>query len=117
MVKKKKQKAEDLISVPVTKHEEFYTIALEGLRRAQRFQRLHDTRNNRKKLTDADVDYLSQKNTEIELASIVAVVFSALALEAFINYYGGQSISKSYFDNYLDKLDLVSKCIDVHPEV
>jgi len=108
-VKRKRPRPEDLISIPLTKHAEFYGIALEGLKRARRFQRLHDVRNKRKGLTDADVDYLSQKNSEIELASIVAIVFSALALEAFINYYGTQTLSKSYFENYSDRLDLVSK--------
>jgi len=34
-----------------------------------------------------------------------------MALEAFINNYGATNFSSSYFDNYLNKLDLKSKWI------
>ena len=67
-LKREKQKIEDFISVPLTKHAEYYKIALEGLKRARRFRKLHDIRSKKKRLSDADVDYLSQKNSEIEPA-------------------------------------------------
>ena len=38
-----------------------------------------------------------------------AVVFSALAVEAFINYYAVRKSSSSYFKNYLDNLNPVQK--------
>jgi len=105
----KKPKFEDVFQFPLTKHEEFYRVALEGLRRAEAFKRLHDRRQRKKELTDVDTEYFGRMNGLIELASMVSVVFSALALEAFINHYASQRLSKSYFENYLDKLDLVSK--------
>lgn len=104
---------EDVYGIPLTKHAEFFQIALEGLRRAEALERLHNRRQRKKKLTDDDVDYLARMNGLIELASMVAVVFSSLALEAFINDYAGERLTKSYFENYLDKLDLVSKWIVV----
>jgi len=108
---KKRLRFEDVFELPLTKHAEFYRIALEGLRRAEAFKRLHDRRQRKKNLTDADTEYLGRMNGLTELASMVAVVFSALALEAFINHYAGEKLSKSYFENHLDKLDLVSKWI------
>jgi len=106
---RKKLKFEDVFQFPLTKHKEFYRVALEGLRRAEAFKQLHDRRQRKKELTDVDTEYLGRMNGLIELASMVSVVFSALALEAFINHYASQRLSKSYFENYLDKLDLVSK--------
>ncbi len=108
---KKKLRLEDTLEVTLTKHAEFYRIAREGLRRATTLRRLHDRRQHKKELTDNDTEYLAKMNGLIELASIVAVVFSALALEAFINQYASEKLSKSYFDNYLDKADLTSKWI------
>jgi hypothetical protein len=40
---------------------------------------------------------------------MITVIFAALTLEAFINNYGIEAYSRSYFDKYLDKLDFVSK--------
>ena|SRR2546425_421944 len=110
---KKKPRFEDVFEIPLTKHGEFYQIALEGLTRAKGLGRLHDKRQRKKMLTDVDTEYLARMNGLIELASIVAVVFSALTLEAFINHYASERLSKSYFENYLGKLDLVSKWIIV----
>ena len=111
MDSKKKPRFEDVWDYPLTKHTEFYRIALEALKRAKRLQKLHDQRQHKEELTDDDAEYLGRKNGQIELVSIVAVVFSALSLEAFINHYASEKLSKSYFENYLDKLDLVSKWI------
>jgi len=40
---------------------------------------------------------------------MVSVVFSALTLEAFINHYGIERLSRRFFDNHLDSLRPVSK--------
>lgn len=106
-----KARFEETFEFPLTKHKEFYRIAREGLRRATQLKRLHDRRQRKKPLTDDDAEYLGRMNGMIELASMVAVVFAALALEAFINDYGREKLSKAYFENYLDKLDLVAKWI------
>lgn len=90
---------------------EFYRIALEGLKRARRLEKLAERRLQREELSEGDKDYTARLTGFAELGSIVSVVFSALSLEAFINDYANRRLSKSYFDNYLDKLDLVSKWI------
>ena len=37
------------------------------------------------------------------------IVFSALTLEAYINHYGINRLSRNYFSSYLDKLDVLAK--------
>ena len=43
--------------------------------------------------------------------SIVTVVFSAMAVEAYIYDYAARNLSDSFVKKYLDKLDLVSKWV------
>lgn len=38
-----------------------------------------------------------------------AVIFAALAIEAFINFYAVKKSSKSYYDNYFDTLTVIQK--------
>lgn len=56
-----------------------------------------------------DVDFVCKKNDAIEKAAIVSVIFSALTLESFINYYAIDRTSKNYFLKHLDKLSPVTK--------
>jgi hypothetical protein len=50
-------------------------------------------------------------NHEINKYSRIVIIFCALSLEAFINDYAIGRTSKSYLENYLDKLDLYSKWV------
>lgn len=43
----------------------------------------------------------------------VAVVFSGMAIESFVNALGARELSGAYFKNYLDKLDLTAKWVVV----
>ncbi|WP_414755645.1 hypothetical protein [Anabaena sp. CCY 9910] len=56
-------------------------------------------------------DSIDQSYSELVEDSISSIIFSGLTVESFINYYGITRLSKSQFDNYLDKLDLLSKWI------
>jgi len=47
---------------------------------------------------------------------ITSIVFSALTAEAFINSYAISKESRNYFDNYLDKMNTISKYV-VIPKV
>jgi hypothetical protein len=67
-------------------------------------------------MSDRDVDILASKNDAIGELALVVVVFSALTLEAYINHYGISRLSRNYFSNYLDKLDMIAKWI-VIPKV
>jgi hypothetical protein len=56
-------------------------------------------------------DFKIDRRVALRQASLIAVIFSALTLEAVINDYGITNFSRSYFDNYLDKLGVVSKWV------
>ncbi|HNW89612.1 MAG TPA: hypothetical protein PKN48_08100 [Bacteroidales bacterium] len=43
--------------------------------------------------------------------AITTIIFSAMTLESYINYYGSQKLPKNYFEKHLDNLDLKSKWI------
>lgn len=62
-----------------------------------------------KTVSDEDVDLLATKNDLIGEHALVVIIFAALTLEAFINHYGINRLSKNYFLTYLDKLDVLSK--------
>jgi hypothetical protein len=49
--------------------------------------------------------------SSVHKTSTVSVVFSAMAIEAFINEYGISQSSKKFFKNHLDNLHLISKLI------
>lgn len=92
----------------LTNHETFFAIAH---RHHESVKRLVSQREARPTIDDADVDFCCAKNAEIQRAAMVSLIFSALTLEAFINNYGIERFSRSYFDNHLDKLSSVSKWI------
>jgi hypothetical protein len=97
-----------------TNHSTFYAIAHRNYIEVQRLKAEHDKYQSDlkdKEITNADVDFLAEKNAAIQRHAMVVVIFSALTLEAFINHYAIENFSKSYLNNYLDKLDPVSKWI------
>lgn len=46
---------------------------------------------------------------ETERLSVTTIVFCTMTLESFINHYGLEKLTKPYFDECLDKLDIKSK--------
>jgi hypothetical protein len=96
------------LEITLTNHETFLAIAHQH---NEQVKKLIVERDSRKVKDDRDVDFHAAKNAEIQRTAMVSVIFSALALEAFINNYGIERFSGSYFDNYLDKLSAVSKWI------
>ena len=48
---------------------------------------------------------------EIYANWLISITFSALCVEAYINHYAIENLSKNYFENYLDKLNTISKWI------
>jgi len=90
------------------RHETFYAIAY---RHYLLIARLVRQREGRDVITRDDVDFQCALSAAIQREAIVAVIFSALALEAFINDYGLMHFSKSYFKDHLDRLSTVSKWV------
>lgn len=91
-----------------TGHQSFFAIAY---RHHKLVERLVVERNARQVKDDHDVDVICAKNAAIQRSAMVSVIFSSLALEAFINNYAIERFSRNYFDNHLDKLSPVSKWI------
>ena len=68
------------------------------------------------KWTEEDLEFLQVKqltHQAEERASIVAVIFSALSLEALINNYAVFAFSKRFLDNHLDRLEPYNKWLIV----
>jgi len=66
-------------------------------------------RDQRTVINNEDVDFICEKNAAIQRSAMVVVIFSALTLEAFINNYGIERFSRSFFDNHLNNLNPISK--------
>jgi hypothetical protein len=63
-------------------------------------------------MADDDIaGQLARKNDAIGELALVVIVFCAFTLEAYINDYAINRLSKNYLKNYLDKLDLVAKWV------
>jgi hypothetical protein len=92
--------------VTLTRHQTFLALAFQH---HAIVKALVAKRNARQVKDDADVDFQCLKNAQIQRSGMVSVVFSALALEAFINNYAAERFSKNYFENHLDRLNPVSK--------
>ncbi len=59
--------------------------------------------------TDDDVDVACAVNAAIQRHAMIVVVFSALTLEAFINFYAIEHLSKRFLERHLDRLGPASK--------
>ena len=100
--------------IPIEKHPTFYAVAYTSFLQAKRlvdervrYQRALEQEG--RQLTEDDREFLAINSADEECSAVVTVIFSALALEAFINDYAITVFSRSFFDSYLDKLDPVSK--------
>jgi hypothetical protein len=99
-----------------THHRDYFKIVRDNYSRIQELKREHDEYKRSikgTKMSDDDVDFLASKNDAIEELALIVIVFSAFTLEAYINHYGISCLSRNYFSNYLDKLDLLAKWLVV----
>ncbi len=104
------------MKVEFTYHKQYFDIALEHYKEIKILQKERDEiiqslKVAGKSSSDEMADSTASKNDRIGHLALIVVVFSALSLEAFINDYAIGSFSKSYFENYLDKIELFSKWI------
>jgi hypothetical protein len=100
----------DRLTVTFTKYATFFGIAA---RAAVRVDQLVQVRGQLPVKTDEDVDRQCEINAEIQRHAMSAVTFSAMALESYINLYGAENFGATYFEKYLDKLELRSKWVIV----
>ena len=108
-------KSKKPLSIPWTHHRGYYRLALENWRRIQDLKAEHDaieqTLAGKKSISDDDAIQLAVKNDAIGELALVVVIFCAFTLEAYINHYGINRLSKNYHTKYLDKLDVVAKWV------
>lgn len=103
-----------VMKIELTYHEEFFNIALDNYRKIERMNSELDRKIKKAgKRPDEDeaIQWVAETNDAIGRLALIVIVFSALSLEAFINHYGITKLSKGYFENYLDRLDVFSKWI------
>jgi hypothetical protein len=104
------------MKVEFTYHDRYLDIALEHYKEISILQKeLDDIRQRLSKAGESSsnkmTDLIAAKYDRIGHLALIVVVFCALSAEAFINNYAIASLSKSYLESYLDKLDLFSKWI------
>ena len=100
------------LKISWTYHGDYFKVVMDNYSRIQKLKREHDEFQRNlagKDISDDDVAVLALKNDAIGELALIVVVFSAFTLEAYINHYGINRLSRNYFSNYLDKLDLLAK--------
>ncbi|MCH7724687.1 MAG: hypothetical protein IIC76_15325 [Bacteroidetes bacterium] len=62
-----------------------------------------------------EIEHLLNEAADIknqrDAAGHISIIFSAMCLEAIINHYAINRTSKTFFENYLDKLDVKAKWV------
>jgi hypothetical protein len=104
----------NVVKIELTYHEEFFNIALDNYRQIERLNSEIDQRiknSGKRPYEDEVILWIAQTNDAIGRLALIVIMFSALSLEAYINYYGITRLSKGYFENHLDRLDVFSKWI------
>ena len=98
-----------------THHGDYFKLALDNWERVQKLQQEHDaiqaSLKRKKKVTDDIANQLAAKNDAIGELAVVVIVFCAFTLEAYINDYAINRLSKNYLKNYLDRLNPVAKWV------
>jgi hypothetical protein len=100
------------LKIAWTHHSDYFKVVAETYSQIQNLAREHDQFQRSlegKEISDDDVDFLASRNDAIGERALIVIVFSTFTLEAYINHYGINRLSRNYFSSYLDKLDLLSK--------
>lgn len=92
-------------------HAKFWSIALNNYKIVEEIEKRCEKRRAKGIRTNKEIDNECLDNAKIEKHGLITIIFCAFTIEAFINNYAIELMSKSYLDNYLDKLDLLSKWI------
>jgi hypothetical protein len=103
------------MKVEFTYYDKFLKIALDNYEKVQELVEKRDEAraemSHSGKSYDEGLDFQGQMNDTIEEYTLIVVIFCAAALEAYINDYAINRLSKAYLERHLDKLDLASKWI------
>jgi hypothetical protein len=102
------------LKIAWTHHGDYFKVVMDTFCKIQELKREHDLFQRSlkaKKISDDDAAVLGSKNEAIGKLALIVIVFCAFTLEAYINHYAINRLSRNYFSNYLDKLDLLAKWI------
>ena len=80
------------------------------------FQELKDSNIKRKNLSEEDLELFHHEEflplrLKFENHCIITIIFSALAVEGYINYYATNNFSDNFIKQHIEKLDLLSKWV------
>jgi len=92
-------------------HGEYYQICrnhVEEYEEICKEMERHRSSNDEQHIIDMNIASLSEKR---ERATLIAIVFAAMSLEAFVYDYGADRLSGTFMKNHIDKLELPSKFI------
>jgi len=92
-------------------HTKFWSISFNSFKIVEDIEERCKKRRVKGIKTNEEIDNECLDNANIEKHGLITIIFCALTVEAFINNYAIDNLSKSYLNNYLDKLDLLSKWI------
>lgn len=103
--------------IPIEEVTTFYMVAYSSFLQVKRLvnyrvRHEHAVAREGREWTEDDLDFLTVNKltpADEERLAFVTVIFSALALEALINDYAICNFSRSYLENYLDRLSPSSK--------
>ena len=107
---------DDQIIVDLSNYRTFFSIAINNFSQLKILITERNSRAKKHNISDDDIDFICEKNDAIQRYAMKTVVFSIMSIESFINNYGIENFSRSYFDNYLDKLDIKSKWV-IYPRL
>ena len=96
------------IKVSSTNYKTFFAIALRSQARIDELMK-DLSEFSRRPRSDQDIDTTCERDADIKRHGMIAVVFSAMTLESFINHYGIKHSSMNFFVRYIDHLNLEGK--------
>ena len=105
--------------ITIHNYQTFFGIATRNLHQAMKLAEKRKARSKvceEREMTDDDVDFFCAINAAINRHSMIAIIFSVMTLESFINGYGIENMSANYINEYLDKLELKSKWL-IYPKL
>jgi hypothetical protein len=100
--------SENLLNSSYLGHRTYFSIAKNHLEIALESK---DYMDNIPDLDDVDISEELKYFQQMEESSVISIIFSALTVESFINYYGILKLTRNYFEKHLDKLSVESKWV------
>jgi len=98
-----------------TIHKTYYYIAYQSYLKVIEYRKLEFNEYIKEILgvtnaTPSDyLNFMNEKFIGIKINSIITIIFCALTLESFINYYGTSNLGKKYYKYFIERIGTVTK--------